>query len=70
MEMMTKHFKFIILIFLFFPLQIWADSQTLRPTSNRGETDWVDYPTAGDDYEKIDDITPDADGTYLYADGL
>ena len=44
----------------------WADSSTLRPTGDRGKTNWSDYPSAGDDYEKIDDTTPDGDSTYLF----
>jgi hypothetical protein len=41
---------------------------TLRPTGDRGQTDWFDVPSAGDDWQKIDDVTSDEDTTYLWED--
>lgn len=43
---------------------------TLRPSGDRDGTDWYDVPSAGDDHEKIDEITPDEDTTYLWHDNI
>lgn len=49
--------------------QVRADqADTLRPAADRDGTDWYDIPEAGNDWEKIDDTTPDEDATYLWLD--
>ena len=63
---MIRQKLFPILLILFLPSLLWAQVDTLRPTSNWGPQDWSDYPEATWNYEKIDDVTADDDATYLY----
>lgn len=64
--------KKIFLVFLFVLVlcgQVWGDTDTLRPVAYRTYDVWLDWPAAGDAYEKIDEVTPDGDTTYLYLGG-
>jgi len=40
--------------------------ETLRPNAAGGETNLTQYPTSGDNYDKVDEATPDEDSTYVY----
>ena len=69
--LLTSNFFVVSLSNLLLPIygQVRADqADTLRPAADREGTDWYDVPEAGNDWEKIDDTTPDEDATYLWLD--
>jgi len=40
--------------------------ETLRPNAVGDEENLIDYPAAGDNYEEVDEATPDEDGGYVF----
>lgn len=48
--------------------QVGTDEQFLRPVGDDGQTSFKQVPTSGLRWQKIDDVTPDDDGTYIWQD--
>lgn len=63
----------LLLIILLLPAICFAETETLRPNAVGTTTQWTDYPSAGDNYADVDEVsTDDADyvstATHAYVD--
>ncbi len=46
--------------------QVWGDVDTLRPVGDRAYSQWTVHPS-GNDWEAIDEVTPNEDTDYLWS---
>ena len=62
---MIKQKLFLILLVFLLPSVVWADSQTIRPDAN-GHFSQFGVSGCTDDYECVDEESPDDDETYVW----